>query len=198
MLGASCSGARRSRALLVLLLLVLLPPPPPLLLGSARFFSARFPWTPRRFQTLLRAQVLPGEASSALTGVVEEGKGSVPEREAGALTEVPRDALRAPRSSVCLGHLPRSCRLAPNCPPGRRRRRRVTLRRTGFSALDVRRGWGAGRAGSGPGPSPHPCRGGRDPLGGRFAPVDPGLPLFLWPRRGESRSPRCPDLPINF
>lgn len=59
-LGASCSGAKRSRALLVLLLLVvvlpplLLPPPPPpppspLLSGSGRLFSARFSWIPRRF-----------------------------------------------------------------------------------------------------------------------------------------------------
>lgn len=63
-LGASCSGAKRSRALLVLLLLLvvvlpplLLPPPPPppppppspLLSGSGRLFSARFSWIPRRF-----------------------------------------------------------------------------------------------------------------------------------------------------
>lgn len=59
-LGASCSGAKRSRALLVLLLLVvvlpplLLPPPPPpppspLLSGSGRLFSARFSWILRRF-----------------------------------------------------------------------------------------------------------------------------------------------------
>lgn len=53
-LGASCSGAKRSRALLVLLLLVvvlppLLLPPSPLLSGSGRLFSARFSWIPRRF-----------------------------------------------------------------------------------------------------------------------------------------------------
>lgn len=59
-LGASCSGAKRSRALLVLLLLLLvvvlppllLPPPPPpspLLSGSGRLFSARFSWILRRF-----------------------------------------------------------------------------------------------------------------------------------------------------
>lgn len=45
-LGASCSGAKRSRALVVLPLVVvltlLLPPPSPLLSGSGRFFSARF------------------------------------------------------------------------------------------------------------------------------------------------------------
>lgn len=50
-LGASCSGARRSRALLVLLLVLPLPlPPSPLLsVKLLRFFSDLFPRTHRRF-----------------------------------------------------------------------------------------------------------------------------------------------------